>query len=100
MTLNLKFEEKDFETLRTFDTAVKRQLGKNVYVGSDSLCFFMEYPPELVALLRPLPGNGYFDNNKSVNQEKKAKLEALWNTLETGGQLEFTLESSLPDAKK
>ena len=40
MTLNLKFEEKDFETLRTFDKAVKRQLGPNVYVGSDSLCFY------------------------------------------------------------
>lgn len=73
MTLNLKFEEKDFETLRTFDKAVKRQLGSNVYVGTDSLSFYFDYPPALVARLRPM------------RQE--------------GNQLEFTLESSLPDAK-
>ena len=72
MTLNLKFEEKDFETLRTFDKAVKRQLGPNVYVGTDSLCFYFDYPSALVARLRPM----YH-----------------------GNQLEFTLESSLPDAK-
>ena len=72
MTLNLKFEEKDFETLRAFDKAVKRQLGENVYTGTDSLCLYFDYPKELVARLRPM-----------------------YN----GTQLEFTLESSLPDAK-
>ena len=72
MKLNLKFEEKDFETLRTFDKAVKRQLGPNVYVSSDSLSFYFDYPKELVARLRPMY---------------------------QGNQLEFTLESSLPDAK-
>jgi hypothetical protein len=72
MRLQLKFEESDFETLRSFDKAVKRQLGPNVYVGTDSLCFYFDYPKELVQRLRPLcPHN----------------------------QLEFELESSLPDAK-
>lgn len=72
MKLNLKFEEKDFETLRAFDKAVKRQLGPNVYVGTDSLCFYFDYPMELVQRLRPhCPHN----------------------------QMEFNLESSLPDAK-
>ena len=55
MTLNLKFEEKDFATLRTFDKAVKAQLGPNVYVGTNSLCFYFDYPPALVAMLRPYP---------------------------------------------
>lgn len=72
MTLTLKFEEKDFETLRTFDKAVKRQLGPNVYTGTDSLCFYFEYTKELKERLRP--------NCSHV-------------------QLEFTLESSLPDSK-
>ena len=72
MTLNLKFEEKDFETLRTFDKAVKRQLGENVYTGTDSLCLYFDFPKELVARLRPLY---------------------------RGNQLEFELESSLPDKK-
>ena len=72
MTLNLKFEEKDFENLRAFDKAVKRHLGPNVYVGTNSLCFYFDYPKELVARLRPM----YH-----------------------GTQLEFELVSSLPDAK-
>ena len=72
MILNLKFEEKDFDTMRTFDKAVKRQLGENVYTGTDNLCFFFDYPKELVARLRPMY---------------------------SGTQLEFSLESSLPDAK-
>jgi hypothetical protein len=72
MKLTLTFEEKDFETMRTFDKAVKRQLGPNVYVGTDNLCFFFDYPKELAARLRPM----YH-----------------------GNQLEFELESSLPDAK-
>lgn len=72
MKVSLKFEEKDFETLRTFEKAVKRQLGNNVYVGTDSLCLYFDYPQELVARLRPL----YH-----------------------GTQLEFELESSLPDKK-
>lgn len=72
MKLSLKFEEKDFENLRAFDKAVKRQLGPNVYVGTDSLCFYFDYPKELAERLRPLC--------KST-------------------QLEFELESSLPDAK-
>lgn len=72
MTLNLKFEEKDFDSLRTFDKAVKRQLGENVYVGTNSLCFYFDFPVSLVSRLKPMY---------------------------RGTQLEFTLESSLPDAK-
>lgn len=72
MKLNLKFEEKDFENMRAFEKAVKKQLGNNVYVGTNNLCFFFEYPKELTAMLRPFPPNK---------------------------QLEFELESSLPDQK-
>lgn len=74
MKLNLKFEKKDFASLREFDKAVKRQLGPNVYVGTDSLCFYMDYPKALSAMLRPFPPKDQ--------------------------QLEFELESSLPDDKK
>jgi hypothetical protein len=73
MKVTLKFEEKDFENLRTFESAVKKQLGNNVYVGADSLCLYFDYPKELSAMLRPFP---------------------------TKVQLEFELESSLPDKKK
>jgi len=72
MKLHLKFNKEDFENMRAFDKAVKRQLGNNVYAGTDSLCFYFEYPKELKAMLRPFP---------SVEQ------------------LEFDLVSSLPDTK-
>ena len=72
MKLQLKFEEADFADMRSFEKAVKRQLGNNVYVGTDSLCLYFEYPKKMWAMLRP-------------NPEEK--------------QLEFELESSLPDKK-
>jgi len=72
MQVHLKFGESDFENMRSFEKAVKQQLGSATYVGTDSLCFYFDYPKELVAMLRPFP---------SVKQ------------------LEFDLESSLPDAK-
>lgn len=72
MKLHLKFNEDDFNTLRTFEKAVKKQLGPTCYVGTDSLCWYFDYPKELAARLRP------FSNNN---------------------QLEFDLESSCPDQK-
>lgn len=72
MKVTLKFEEKDFENLRAFEKAVKQQLGNHVYVGTDSLCLYFDYPKALAAMLRPFP------------PEK---------------QLEFELESSTPDKK-
>ena len=72
MKLNLTFKETDFESMRAFEKAVKQQLGQNVYVGTDSLCFYFDYPKKLVAMLRPNPADK---------------------------QLEFELESSLPDKK-
>jgi len=74
MKLHLTFEEKDFENMRAFDKAVKRQLGPNVYVGTDSLCFYFDFPNELSKMLRPFAPKA-------------------------SGQFEFDLESSLPDAK-
>ncbi len=71
MKLHLSFEESDFKDLRSFDRAVKRQVGKNCYVGTDSLCLYFAFPKELAAMLRPYPPTK---------------------------QLEFDLESSLPEA--
>lgn len=72
MKVQLKFEDKDFENLRAFEKAVRKQLGNNIYVGSESLCLYFKYPKELDAMLRPFP-------------DKK--------------QYEFELESTLPDQK-
>ena len=70
MKVRLSFKENDFDSLRSFEAAVKRQLGNNVYVGTNSLCLYFDYPKRLAEMLRPYP-------------ETK--------------QLEFDLESSLPD---
>lgn len=55
MTLNLKFAQSDFESLRSFERAVAKQLGNNVYVGTDSLCLYFDFPPALKAMIRPFP---------------------------------------------
>jgi len=55
MTLKLQFVPKDFENFRAFEKAVNRQLGNKAYVGTDSLCLYFDYPPELKAMLRPFP---------------------------------------------
>lgn len=55
MKLNLTFEKADFESMRAFDKAVKKQLGPNVYTGTDCLCFYFEYPQTLKAMLKPYP---------------------------------------------
>ena len=72
MKLHLTFEKTDFKTMRDFDKAVKRQLGPNVYVGSDYLCFFMEYPKELRDMLRPYPPKEQleFDLESSVTEAR------------------------------
>lgn len=70
MKINLTFTEADFKDMRTFEKSVKKQIGNNVYVGTNSLCLFFDYPQPLVNMLRPFPPSK---------------------------QLEFELESSLPD---
>lgn len=72
MDIKLKFNEKDFENFKSFEKSVKRQLGQNTYVGTDSLCVYFDYPPSLSAMLRPFP--------KYI-------------------QLEFELTSSMPGGK-
>jgi hypothetical protein len=55
MKVLLSFKPTDFATLRTFSTACEKQLGKNCYAGTDSLCIYFDYPKELKAMLRPYP---------------------------------------------
>lgn len=69
MKLELKFNESDFDSFKSFEKSVKKQFGNKVYVGTNSLCLYFDYPKELVDMLRPYP------------QTK---------------QLEFVLESSTP----
>ena len=55
MKVNLKFTDSDFESFKSFQSAVKKQLGNDVYVGPDALCLYFQYPPSLSAMLRPFP---------------------------------------------
>ena len=48
-------KDEDFRDLKSFEKAVKAQLGKNVYVGTDSLCFYFDFPRDLANMLRPFP---------------------------------------------
>ena len=55
MNIMLEFKRSDFESFKAFEKSVKTQLGSNVYVGSDSLCLYFDYPKELRDMLRPNP---------------------------------------------
>lgn len=61
MTLKLQFKEEDFNSFRDFEKAVVKQLGPTTYVGTDSLCYYLEYPKELKARLRPFPDNNQLE---------------------------------------
>lgn len=79
MKLTLTFEKKDFENLRKFGDALKRQVGDS-YAGTDSFSCYFEYPAELKALLRP-------SSVGSVTQQELLK------QLETGS-ISFEVTSS------
>lgn len=87
MNVKLTFSQNDFNSLKDFEKSVKRQLGNNIYVGTNSMCLYFDYPKELCAMLRPPQGNAYLDAEKL-------------NELLTKEQLEFNLESSVPDEKR
>ena len=72
MKLKLQFTENDFNDFRSFEKAVKKQVGNNVFVDVGYLCLYFEYPKALQSMLRPYPSQV---------------------------QLEFELESSKPDSK-
>ncbi len=55
LTVTLKFSEKDFKSFRDFENSMKRQLGQETYVGTDSCTVLVEYPNNLKAMLRPFP---------------------------------------------
>ncbi len=55
MKIHLKFNDADFESFRSFEKSVKKQLGNNVYVGTNSLGLYFDYPKELADMLRPYP---------------------------------------------
>lgn len=86
MKLLFEVTAKDLETFRKFQDSVNKQLG-NVYVGTNSACVYFDYPPELVALLRPVAGNDFKD---------KEKLAEMWDKLKAGEKLTFEVDSSKP----
>ena len=55
MKIALEFKEEDFKSMASFRKAVKNQLGSDIYVGTDNLCVYFDYPKTLIAMLRPYP---------------------------------------------
>jgi hypothetical protein len=86
MKLLIEFEQKDFETFRKFQDSLNRQLG-NTYAGTNSAVVYFDYPPELVALLRPQEGNDFKD---------KDKLKEMRGKLQSGAKLAFEVDSCKP----
>jgi hypothetical protein len=53
--MKLKLTPKDLKDFKSFENAVKNQLGKNTYVGTDSMVVVLDYPKQLQQNLRPYP---------------------------------------------
>jgi hypothetical protein len=85
MKLLVEVTEKELKNWRKFQDSLNAQLG-NVYVGTNSVCVYCDYPPELVALLHPVAGNPF-------NREK---LDEMWAKLNAGEKLVFQLDSTKP----
>lgn len=70
--LSLTFKPSDFSSLRDFDSAVKRQLNKMVYVDRHYVALYFDYPKELVDMLRPYPPKEQleFDLESSVTEAR------------------------------
>lgn len=53
--MKLSLKEKDFQKIRNFQDTFNKQLGDRAYVGTDYATLFVEYSPQLKAMLRPSP---------------------------------------------
>lgn len=51
--MKVTLTEKDFKDFRSFENAIKKQTGATTYVGTNSMVVHFDYPPDLVAALRP-----------------------------------------------
>ncbi len=61
MKTSLKFLKSDFDSFSSFKKSVEKQLGSNVYVGTDSLSVYFDYPDSLKKMLRPYPDKEQFE---------------------------------------
>jgi len=53
--MQVTFKPKDFKTFRGVEDVLKGRFGDTTYVGTNSMCVFIEYSPKLAAMIRPYP---------------------------------------------
>lgn len=68
MKLNLSFKEEDFFTLSTVEDAIRKQLGNNVYVGSQSLCVYLYFPANFADVFHSAPETYECELKSSLSQ--------------------------------
>ena len=66
--MNLSFKPKDFKDFKSFERAVKAQMGERTYVGTDSMIIYVEYPAELKAMIRPFPAQEQYEFSFTVSK--------------------------------
>lgn len=59
--MKVKFTQKEFDKLRTFQDRMAKEFGDTVYVGTNNAVVLVEYSPQLVEMLRPMPSCNQFD---------------------------------------
>ena len=73
--MKLTFTQKEFDTFRKFQDRLAKEFGESVYAGTNNACVLVEYSPQLVEMLRPLPHVGQFEYelNQLVCEDCKKK---------------------------
>ena len=59
--MKLTFTQKEFDTFRKFQDRLAREFGESVYAGTNNACVLVEYSPQLIEMLRPLPKVNQFE---------------------------------------
>ena len=59
--MKLTFTQKEFDTFRKFQDRLAKEFGESVYAGTNNACVLVEYSPQLVEMLRPLPQVNQFE---------------------------------------
>ena len=96
--MKVKFTQKEFDKLRSFQDRMAKEFGDTAYVGTNNAVVLVEYSPQLVEMLRPMPSCGQFDYELLQLECEGCKKKAMF--LSVPGETKFMCNECLGKKKK
>lgn len=96
--MKVKFNQKEFDKLRSFQDRMAKEFGDTAYVGTDSATVLVEYSPQLRAMIRPFPPENHFEFELLQLQCEDCKKNRMYLSLP--GETTFVCEDCLGKRKK